>query len=313
MHGNGVSVIVPLYNKERSVARAIQSVISQEGVDEKEIIVVNDGSTDRSAEVARKFGDRITYVEQANRGPSAARNLGASMAKYRNLVFLDADDELGTGCLAAHMRCRLETPEVAVSIADFRVIQGDSIQRVENIRERLGIDTREHASVAMPGFDSRLVFNVASSTVCVERALYEMIGGFDAALRCWEISDFMYRLMLENPKVGLPPECYVSIHASGASGQFESTCHDTQYLTRFAHKLLDRVDDVPPAHRAVTLGHVVSALEDVASAGNIRDVKSIAARVYKYRAMTTRPRHIGFMAKMPCLHNVLYWFRRLVN
>jgi glycosyltransferase involved in cell wall biosynthesis len=88
-----VSVIIPLYNKERFIARAIRSVCTQTFSD-FELIVVDDGSTDAGADLARQCGDsRVRIISQENAGPGAARNAGIHAAKGELLAFLDADDE----------------------------------------------------------------------------------------------------------------------------------------------------------------------------------------------------------------------------
>lgn len=95
-----ISVIIPLYNKEPIIEKSLQSVLTQD-YDNFEVIVVNDGSTDRSAEIVRNIKDaRIRLVEQENGGPSKARNTGAKMAKGDWVLFLDADDELLPGALS---------------------------------------------------------------------------------------------------------------------------------------------------------------------------------------------------------------------
>jgi hypothetical protein len=108
-----VSVIVPLYNKAKTIFRAIDSVLAQDFTD-FELIIVDDGSTDGSAElVGEKTCDRrITLVSQSNAGPGAARNVGAALARGRLLTFLDADDEwrpnlltVATAKLRAHPDC----------------------------------------------------------------------------------------------------------------------------------------------------------------------------------------------------------------
>ena len=89
-----ISVIIPLYNKEPIIEQSLQSVLSQDYGD-FEVIVVNDGSTDRSAEIVKSINDpRITLIEQDNGGPSKARNTGVKHAKGDWILFLDADDEL---------------------------------------------------------------------------------------------------------------------------------------------------------------------------------------------------------------------------
>ena len=86
------SVVIPLYNKELSIQRTIQSVLAQT-YQNFEIIVVDDGSTDSSAEQVKKIRDsRIKLIQQKNQGVSAARNLGIKAAKYEWIALLDGDD-----------------------------------------------------------------------------------------------------------------------------------------------------------------------------------------------------------------------------
>ena len=94
-----ISVIIPLYNKEPIIERSLQSVLSQD-YDDFEVVVVNDGSTDRSADIVRSINDpRIRLIEQENGGPSKARNTGVKNAKGEWILFLDADDEMLSGAL----------------------------------------------------------------------------------------------------------------------------------------------------------------------------------------------------------------------
>ena len=94
-----ISVIIPLYNKEQIIDRCIHSVLSQD-YDNFEVVIVNDGSTDRSAEIVKSVDDsRIRLIEQENGGPSKARNTGVRNAKGEWIVFLDADDEFLSGAL----------------------------------------------------------------------------------------------------------------------------------------------------------------------------------------------------------------------
>jgi glycosyltransferase involved in cell wall biosynthesis len=85
-----VSVIIPAYNAERFLERALKSVQAQTFSD-YEVFVIDDGSTDRTAEVARKAG--VNLLQQENRGPAAARNTGVGTASGELVAFLDADDE----------------------------------------------------------------------------------------------------------------------------------------------------------------------------------------------------------------------------
>jgi glycosyltransferase involved in cell wall biosynthesis len=86
-----VSAIIPVYNGEALLADALESVRRQKH-EPLEVIVVDDGSTDRTAKVAVGFGQSVRYVYQANKGPAAARNRGLQMARGGMIAFLDADD-----------------------------------------------------------------------------------------------------------------------------------------------------------------------------------------------------------------------------
>src|SRR5436305_1029668 len=86
-----ISVIIPVYNGERYLGEAIESVLAQ-SYHWLEIILVDDGSTDGSATVAKQFSPAVQVVRQPNLGAGAARNRGIALAQGEFLAFLDADD-----------------------------------------------------------------------------------------------------------------------------------------------------------------------------------------------------------------------------
>ena len=109
-----ISGIMPLYNKEASILRSMNSVLNQTYKD-IELIVVDDGSTDNSYNIAQRCADtRLVLLQQTNAGPSAARNTGVKYAKGEWIVFLDADDELVDDALSLFHRMSLEHAEVDI-------------------------------------------------------------------------------------------------------------------------------------------------------------------------------------------------------
>lgn len=88
-----VSVIIPTYNRAQLLPRAIDSVLAQTVADRCDIVVVDDGSTDDTPAVAARYGDRIQYIRQPNRGAAAARNTGIRASDGEFVAFLDTDDE----------------------------------------------------------------------------------------------------------------------------------------------------------------------------------------------------------------------------
>jgi glycosyltransferase involved in cell wall biosynthesis len=86
-----VSVIIPTFNRARTIERAVNSVLGQSW-EPIEIIVVDDGSADRTTDILAAYGDKIRLIRQENQGPSAARNTGIQAAKGEIISFLDSDD-----------------------------------------------------------------------------------------------------------------------------------------------------------------------------------------------------------------------------
>ena len=106
-----VSVIIPSYNHGNFLSRAIDSVLSQT-YRNVEIIVVDDGSSDNTKQVAESF-PHVVYVYQHNQGLSAARNTGIDHSKGKYLLFLDADDWLSVDAIKKDLDILIEHPEAA--------------------------------------------------------------------------------------------------------------------------------------------------------------------------------------------------------
>jgi GT2 family glycosyltransferase len=120
------SIIIPLYNLRRWVAEAIDSALAQTlPPGDLQVIVVDDGSTDGSGEVAQGYGARIDYVRQENRGLSAARNTGLGVARAPYVAFLDADDRIHPEKVAAELAVFAGRPAVGVVYSGFRYIDAD--------------------------------------------------------------------------------------------------------------------------------------------------------------------------------------------
>lgn len=185
-----ISIIIPCYNAERYVGEAIESALAQT-YPNKEVIVMNDGSTDGSLEVIKSFGDRIRWETGPNRGGSAARNRGIELARGELIQFLDADDLLHPQKLERQVPLALETPDVIV-YCDFVVEDIETGEIVEiPRRECVGRDPvvfaiqAERLSVAAPiHWKSKLL----------------EVGGFDEQLPCCQEYDLHIRLACHGAK-----------------------------------------------------------------------------------------------------------------
>ena len=121
-----VSVVMPLYNKEADVRRAVESVLTQT-VSDFELVIINDGSTDQGPDVVRKINDnRIRFFDQKNAGVSAARNRGINESRSALVAFLDADDEWKPDFLETILHLKEEFPSCSVFATNyvFREVNG---------------------------------------------------------------------------------------------------------------------------------------------------------------------------------------------
>src|SRR5262245_15990846 len=117
-----VSVVIPVHNAEPFLASTLESVVRQ-GHDALEIIVVDDGSTDGSAEIAKRSPAGVRYVCQPNMGPPAARNAGLRLATGDVITFLDADDLWTDGRLALQLRLLAQHPTVDIVAGRFQWVR----------------------------------------------------------------------------------------------------------------------------------------------------------------------------------------------
>lgn len=117
-----ISVVIPCYNYARYVAEAIESALGQ-GYAEKQVIVVNDGSTDGSLDVIGRYLGRVELIDQPNRGSIAAYTRGFEQALGDIVIFLDADDRLAPGCL--ERVARAWSPACAKVQYDLCIIDAD--------------------------------------------------------------------------------------------------------------------------------------------------------------------------------------------
>jgi len=124
-----ISVIIPCYNQAQYLQQAIESVLAQTYKD-FEILVVNDGSTDQTAEVAASFSG-VRCIAQKNQGQAAARNAGLHESKGEFLVFLDADDRLMPTALEAGLSGLNKRPDCAFIYGRCRIIAPDGSELPE--------------------------------------------------------------------------------------------------------------------------------------------------------------------------------------
>jgi glycosyltransferase involved in cell wall biosynthesis len=193
-----VSVIIPAYNRAATIARSIDSVLAQ-GHRPIEVIVVDDGSTDRTVEVIRRYGDRVVLIRQPNGGPSSARNTGAAHAKGEIIAFLDSDDTWKPQKLERQVKLMLRGgSKVPCCICNAALISEDGTSR--NSFEVSGVECDLPEGYWLnpaPIIATRFV--LFNQVVSVRREAFDLIGGFNESMRLLEDHDLAFRLSLLGP------------------------------------------------------------------------------------------------------------------
>ncbi len=181
-----ISVLLPCYNAAPYLAEALDSVLAQD-VPVREIVVVDDGSSDGSAEVAERFGAAIRCERQPHVGISAARNRALSLAGGDLIAFLDADDVWPTGSLASRLECL--TGDASADCVGGLV--EEFISPELDAEARVGL-------AALPGvLPGRTV-----GAMLMRRSAFDRVGDFDTSYRIGETLDWVARA--ENAGIRMP-------------------------------------------------------------------------------------------------------------
>lgn len=185
-----ISVVIPLYNQAERIELAISSVLAQ-NYSANEIIVVNDGSTDNSAQIVSQF-DCVRLISQSNEGPSAARNLGMKAAKSEWIAFLDADDTWTSSHLKELSELHKHHPEANVLASGYQFIYNNKVQSAYIKQARANIVENFFAICCHADLPL-----TASSVLIKKTALYA-VNGFNEQIRSGEDQDLWARLAIRN-------------------------------------------------------------------------------------------------------------------
>jgi len=184
-----VSIIIPCYNQAHFLHEAIQSVLAQT-YPHREIFIVDDGSTDNTAEVTAGYRD-VRYIRQENSGVSAARNTGLKQSRGEYLVFLDSDDRLLPEALEIGVDCLREHPECAFAFGHsrFTTADGSFLSKPEQ-----PYVTRDHYLELL-----RENYIWCPGSVIYRRIAFEIANGFDTSLGPGADYDLYLRITRDSP------------------------------------------------------------------------------------------------------------------
>jgi glycosyltransferase involved in cell wall biosynthesis len=194
-----VSVIIPTYNRASLLERAIQSVLQQKGF-AGELLIVDDGSTDETAEVVNDISSpdniQIRYHRRiSNCGPASARNFGVSVAKHPLIAFLDSDDHWFPDKMKRQLEVLQKNPEFRICHTGEKWLRRGVHLNQKNIHKPRHGDIFAHCLKLCA---------VGMSTVVIYKSLFIECGGFDTSLPCCEDYDLWIRLSCYHKFLLLP-------------------------------------------------------------------------------------------------------------
>lgn len=180
------SIIIPCYNAEALISEAIESALNQT-YPHREVIVVDDGSTDSSLDVIRSFGNRVRWASGPNRGGSAARNRGLEMATGEFVQFLDADDVLYPEKLSVQVPLLASTPTLDVVFCSWVWMDRDRATSKITRRPYTGEDPLHYV----------LVGPLQTASGLYRATAIRRVGGFTEGMPCAQEFDLHVRMALQ--------------------------------------------------------------------------------------------------------------------
>ncbi|MFT5660615.1 MAG: glycosyltransferase involved in cell wall biosynthesis [Sulfurimonas sp.] len=196
-----ISVVIPTYNRYEFLKRALESVFSQTYLP-KEVIIVDDGSTDNTSDIQKNFPN-IIYIYQKNRGVSSARNVGIKNAKFEWITFLDSDDTWDERKLEKQRVFHQDNPSVLMSYTDEKWIRND-------VEVKIPKKFKKHGGAIFDKCLSHCI--IAPSASILHHSLFERKGLFDESLEVCEDYDLWLRIAFDN-EIGLIDEKLITKYA----------------------------------------------------------------------------------------------------
>jgi len=209
-----ISVVIPTYNLAAYIGRAIHSVLAQTRPAD-EIIIVDDGSDDGTADIITSYGVAVRYIVQENAGASAARNAGITAARYEWIAFLDGDDEWLPEKLARQTALIARNPHLNWVTGNFFLCEGP----IRQDREKLPVDEGKKLLAGQDYFgDYFAAYNAGATgwtgTMVIRKEALEQAGGFCVGQKAANDLDMWWRIAYDHPQIGYVPEPLAKYHST---------------------------------------------------------------------------------------------------
>jgi glycosyltransferase involved in cell wall biosynthesis len=238
MNGPTVSVILPVYNGERYLRLAIESVLAQTFTD-FELIVIDDGSTDSSPAVAKAFGDRLRYARQNNGGVASAFNHGLSLARGQYISWLSHDDLFEPAKLEMQWQALNGYPRPAVCYTDAAFIDaGGAIKRTADLPDHKPAELLRNLFISGP-------VGMSAYSLFYDRRCIDDVGLYDESQPDTQDADMLIRLARHFPFVHVPRQL-IKIREHGGRDSYNKrwTREALKFYTRWSNEL--RLEELFP-------------------------------------------------------------------
>ncbi|MBK1692156.1 glycosyltransferase family 2 protein [Ectothiorhodospira mobilis] len=280
-----ISVVIPAFNAAGYIGQALESVATQEMAD-LEVIVVDDGSTDGTAEVVAEGFPWVTLLRKENGGAGSARNLGVAHARGGHVAFLDADDVWLPGKLQAQWSCLQGEPHCRFCCTAFEhwFPEGGETDVAQPGTGEMVLDPERSGWVYHLLLLDCFVW---TSTVLVERRLLEQVGGFDESLRLGQDYDLWLRISRQVPVHFLAtPFAHYRHHSRSATARGAQA----NYGARVLEDALRRWGVCSPDGRCADPGAVRRRIADLHFAQGYRH-EAAGRRLWAWREYLACLRH----------------------
>ena len=265
------SVIIPTHNRKSFLKIALESVLAQSFKD-FELIIVDDGSTDKTKELVKSYKDRrIKYIYQENKGPSSARNTGIKASRGKFICFLDSDD-------------RLRPEKLALTKEYIRKNPNCKIFHTEELWYRNAKylpQKKEHKKPEGQVFKNSLkICSISPSTACVNREVFKKTGLFDEDFPVCEDYEFWLRACLNYPVKLIP--FHLTIKEGGHKDQRSQNKGLDKYRFLAIYKLI-KTHKLPPDYLKEALGHLEEKgaiyIQGAKKRNKLEEVKDIKSKL----------------------------------
>lgn len=296
-----LSIIIPLYNKEKEIKHTLDTLFNQSFSD-FEVIIINDGSTDGSEEIIERYDNKkIRLFNQENSGAAAARNKGVELAQNEWVAFLDADDEWKSNYLEKIVAAIKEYPQAILIGTNYEILEnGETIvldypmvKKTTGIMENYFVSGREYTPLW-------------TSAVVMKKDVFQELGGFPTECKTCEDVDLWCKVALRGQIIYInePLAVYNRGNTNMLSKSKDTTCY-YPFLDEYGKYIKSRTDLLEAVRDYVVYRQLVAVSFQLFNTGNKELAKTLLKKIKDTRIYRKKYFFLKLMNYMPvCVINL---------